>query len=164
MHQVYLLLGANLGEPYKQLESARHEIEIRMGTIERTSLIYRSQAWGVADQPEFLNQVLYLTTHLSPGKVLQEIHKIETVLGRIRGQRWGARIIDIDILYFDQEIIHRADLEIPHPYIQERNFTLLPLCEIAPDYLHPVFKKTNRALLEASQDSLDVKPWNHEAL
>lgn len=158
MHQVYLLLGANLGEPHKQLESAREEIAVRMGAIERISRIYRSQAWGVEDQPEFLNQVLYLKTQLSPRKVLQEIHKIETVLGRIRGRHWGARVIDIDILYFNQEIVHLTDLQIPHPYIQERNFTLIPLCEIAPDYLHPIFKKTNRELLEESQDSLNVKP------
>ena len=158
MHQVYLLLGANLGEPYQQLENARAEIAFRVGSIERVSQTYRSQAWGVEDQPEFLNQVLYLKTQLSPKKVLQEIQKIETVLGRIRGQHWGARMIDIDILYFNQEVIHLSDLQIPHPYIQERNFTLIPLCEIAPDYVHPVFKKTNRELLEESQDSLNVKP------
>lgn len=158
MHQVYLLLGANLGEPREQLKKALSEIKARIGPITQASRIYLSQAWGVEDQPEFLNQVLFLKTGLNAETVLTEIQKIETVLGRIRGQRWGARVIDIDILYFDHEIIHLTNLQIPHPYIQERNFTLIPLCEIAPDYRHPVFKKTNRMLLAESTDSLSVKP------
>lgn len=141
-----------------QLQLARREIESRIGRIEEQSKIYRSQAWGVEDQPEFLNQVLSLTTVMSAREVLQQIHKVETLLGRVREQRWGARVIDIDILYFDREVIQLPDLQIPHPYIQERNFTLLPLCEIAPDYLHPVFKKTNRTLLNESKDRLLVQP------
>lgn len=141
-----------------QLQLARREIESRIGRIEEQSKIYRSQAWGVEDQPEFLNQVLSLTTVMNAREVLQQIHKVETLLGRVREQRWGARVIDIDILYFDREVIQLPDLQIPHPYIQERNFTLLPLCEIAPDYLHPVFKKTNRTLLNESKDRLLVQP------
>jgi len=158
MHKVYLLLGANIGDPMRQLENAKTEIQARIGSIHRASKIYHSQAWGLEDQPDFLNQVVRSTTTLSAPQVLQEIHKIETVLGRIRGQRWGARLIDIDILYYDDHIIHLPDLQIPHPYIQERNFTLLPLNEIAPEYIHPVFKKTNQVLLEESSDTLQVKP------
>lgn len=158
MHKVYLLLGANIGDPMRQLENAKTEIQARIGSIDRASKVYHSQAWGLEDQPDFLNQVVRSTTTLSAPQVLQEIHKIETVLGRIRGQRWGARLIDIDILYYDDHIIHLPDLQIPHPYIQERNFTLLPLNEIAPEYIHPVFKKTNQVLLEESSDTLQVKP------
>lgn len=158
MHKVYLLLGANIGDPITQLQNAKTEIETRIGSIDRASQVYHSQAWGVEDQPDFLNQVVRTTTALNARQVLQEIHKIETVLGRIRGQRWGARLIDIDILYYDDQIIHLPDLQIPHPYIQERNFTLMPLNEIAPEYIHPVFKKSNHVLMEQSRDTLQVKP------
>lgn len=157
MNKVYLLLGANIGNPNKQLEDAKIEIEDRIGEITLQSKIYESEAWGVENQPVFLNQVILLETELSANKVLNEILKIEILLGRIRGQRWGSRIIDIDILYYNEDIIHTEDLQVPHPYIQERNFTLIPLVEIAEDYLHPIFKKSNKELLEESTDQLKVK-------
>src|SRR5690606_13756730 len=157
MNKVYLLLGANIGNPNKQLEDAKVEIEDRIGEITLQSKIYESEAWGVENQPVFLNQVILLETELSANKVLDEILKIEILLGRIRGQRWGSRIIDIDILYYNEDIIHTEDLQVPHPYIQERNFTLIPLVEIAEDYLHPIFKKSNKELLEESTDQLKVK-------
>lgn len=157
MNKVYLLLGANIGNPNKQLEDAKVEIEDRIGRITRQSKIYESEAWGVENQPVFLNQVILLETDLSANKVLNEILKIEILLGRIRGQRWGSRIIDIDILYYNEDIIHTEDLQVPHPYIQERNFTLIPLVEIAAEYSHPIFKKSNKELLEESTDQLNVK-------
>lgn len=157
MNKVYLLLGANIGNPNKQLEDAKVEIEDRIGEITLQSKIYESEAWGVENQPVFLNQVILLETELSANKVLNEILKIEILLGRIRGQRWGSRIIDIDILYYNEDIIHTQVLQVPHPYIQERNFTLIPLVEIAEDYLHPIFKKSNKELLEESTDQLKVK-------
>ncbi|MVZ61341.1 2-amino-4-hydroxy-6-hydroxymethyldihydropteridine diphosphokinase [Sphingobacterium humi] len=164
MNVVYLLLGANLGDPLKQLSDARAEIAERIGTIQQESAIYESEAWGVEDQPTFLNQVLMVHSTLSVQKVLQTSQQIERVLGRIRAQRWGSRVIDIDILYYNQEVIHETDLAVPHPYIQERNFTLIPLCEIAPDWEHPIFKKTNQQLLNASKDPLNVKLASHESL
>ncbi|WP_313261170.1 2-amino-4-hydroxy-6-hydroxymethyldihydropteridine diphosphokinase [Sphingobacterium sp.] len=157
MNKVYLLLGANIGNPNKQLEDAKVEIEDRIGKITRQSKFYESEAWGVENQPVFLNQVILLETDFSANKVLNEILKIEILLGRIRGQRWGSRIIDIDILYYNEDIIHTEDLQVPHPYIQERNFTLIPLVEIAADYSHPIFKKSNKELLEESTDQLNVK-------
>ena len=157
MNKVYLLLGANIGNPNKQLEDAKVEIEDRIGKITRQSKIYESEAWGVENQPVFLNQEILLETDFSANKVLNEILKIEILLGRIRGQRWGSRIIDIDILYYNEDIIHTEDLQVPHPYIQERNFTLIPLVEIAADYSHPIFKKSNKELLEESTDQLNVK-------
>ncbi len=157
MNKVYLLLGANIGNPNKQLEDAKVEIEDRIGRITRQSKIYESEAWGVENQPVFLNQVILLETDFSANKVLNEILKIEILLGRIRGQRWGSRIIDIDILYYNEDIIHTEDLQVPHPYIQERNFTLIPLVEIAAEYSHPIFKKSNKELLEESTDQLNVK-------
>lgn len=157
MNKVYLLLGANIGNPNKQLEDAKVEIEDRIGEITLQSKIYESEAWGVENQPVFLNQVILLETDFSANKVLNEILKIEILLGRIRGQRWGSRIIDIDILYYNEDIIHTEDLQVPHPYIQERNFTLIPLVEIAAEYSHPIFKKSNKELLEESTDQLNVK-------
>lgn len=157
MNKVYLLLGANIGNPNKQLEDAKVEIEDRIGKITRQSKIYESEAWGVENQPVFLNQVILLETDFSANKVLNEILKIEILLGRIRGQRWGSRIIDIDILYYNDDIIHTEDLQVPHPYIQVRNFTLIPLVEIAADYSHPIFKKSNKELLKESTDQLNVK-------
>ncbi len=164
MNTVYLLLGANIGKPDRQLQEARLEIEERIGKITHASKIYESEAWGVEDQPIFLNQVISIETPFSANKVLQTILQIELVLGRIRGQRWGSRVIDIDILYYNQEIIHTEDLQVPHPYIQERNFTLIPLTEIAPTYIHPIFKKTNQELLEESTDPLKVNIFKHEPL
>lgn len=157
MNIVYLLLGANIGNPNKQLDDAKIEIEDRIGKITSSSSIYESEAWGVENQPVFLNQVIQVETEFSANKVLNDILKIELLLGRIRGQRWGSRIIDIDILYYNSDIIHTDELQVPHPYIQERNFTLIPLVEIAADYIHPIFKKSNKELLEESTDILKVK-------
>ena len=157
MNTAYLLLGANIGNPVQQLQDARAEITDRIGPIIQASSLYESEAWGVEDQPIFLNQVIQVETEHTVQRVLQDIMKIEILLGRIRGQRWGSRIIDIDILYFNSEIVHEEDLQVPHPYIQERNFTLIPLVEIAADYIHPIFKKSNTELLHESTDPLNVK-------
>src|SRR5690606_39368279 len=120
------------------------EIETRIGQIILKSKVYESQAWGVENHPAFLNQVLFIETELSAQKVLHDILQIELVLGRIRGQRWGSRLIDIDILYYNNETIHSEDLQVTHPYIQDRNFTLISLAEIAPKYIHPISKITNK--------------------
>ena len=157
MNTAYLLLGANIGNPVQQLQDARAEITDRIGPITQASSLYESEAWGVEDQPIFLNQVIQVETEHTVQRVLQDIMKIEILLGRVRGQRWGSRIIDIDILYFNSEIVHEEDLQVPHPYIQERNFTLIPLVEIAADYIHPIFKKSNTELLQESTDPLNVK-------
>ncbi|MCT1524461.1 2-amino-4-hydroxy-6-hydroxymethyldihydropteridine diphosphokinase [Sphingobacterium hotanense] len=162
MNIVYLLTGANIGNPRQQLNDAKIEIAERVGKIIKESSIYESEAWGVEDQPIFLNQVLEVITPHSASKVLQTIQQIELVLGRIRTQRWGSRTIDIDILYYNTDIIHEPDLQVPHPYIQERNFTLIPLTEIAPNFEHPIFKKTNQQLLMDSKDPLNVNIAKHE--
>lgn len=162
MNIVYLLTGANIGDPRQQLKDAKVEIAERVGKIIKESSVYESEAWGVEDQPIFLNQVLEVITPLSAAKVLQTIQQIELVLGRIRAQRWGSRTIDIDILYYNNDIIHEPDLQVPHPYIQERNFTLIPLSEIAPNFEHPIFRKTNQQLLMDSKDPLNVNIAKHE--
>ncbi|QQT24544.1 2-amino-4-hydroxy-6-hydroxymethyldihydropteridine diphosphokinase [Sphingobacterium spiritivorum] len=156
MNQTYLLLGANLGEPLVMLAEARIQIEHHIGRLTSLSGLYESEAWGLEDQPNFINQVIKVETMLSPDDLLKQTQKIETKLGRIRHEKWGARIIDIDILYYNNSCIHQENLIIPHPYIQERNFVLAPLTEIAADFEHPVLHKTNLVLFQNCKDSLFV--------
>jgi 2-amino-4-hydroxy-6-hydroxymethyldihydropteridine diphosphokinase len=147
MKGVYLLLGSNLGDSKAVLQIARTHIEERIGRVIAASSIYLSKAWGIQNQPDFLNQVLELDTALRPSQVLKEILEIERELGRIRYQKWGTRIIDIDILYFGEEILESPELNIPHPENQNRNFVLVPIAEIAPDFIHPVLKRTQKELM-----------------
>lgn len=157
MNQVFLLLGSNLGAPLNQLRKARHEIEKKIGSIAIQSSIYESEAWGVLDQPLFYNQVICVSCSTSPIETLSILQNIEKTLGRVREIKWGARIIDIDILYFNQEIIESDRLTIPHPYIQDRRFTLVPLVEIAPQLMHPILGVTQQELLIRCPDNLKVK-------
>ena len=149
---VFLLLGSNLGERLQILKSAAGLIEERVGTIRAASSIYETAPWGVLDQPVFLNQVLEVQTELMPEEVLRIILEIEHELGRIRYERWGARVIDIDMLYFNDLVLDSARLTLPHPRLHERRFTLVPLAEIAPDFLHPLLQKTSRELLDNCTD------------
>ncbi len=157
MNKVYILLGANLGNPMKQLTDAKKLIGKELGKITIESSVYESEAWGIEDQPVFLNQVLLLETTLNAFDVLQGCLHIEQSLGRIRKEKWSARMIDIDILYFNEEHIESENLAVPHPYLHLRKFTLIPLCEIAGDYIHPVLQKTNDELLAVNIDPLSVK-------
>lgn len=160
MNKVYILLGANLGAPFEQLGKAREAIETNVGKIVAASKIYESEAWGVEDQPVFLNQVLCVETACSPIETLDSIQAIETDLGRVRLSKWGARVIDIDILYFNDEVIADERLSVPHPYIQERRFTLVPLAEIAPLFDHPKLGLNSETLLARCADKLNVTRYN----
>ncbi|MCF2445240.1 2-amino-4-hydroxy-6-hydroxymethyldihydropteridine diphosphokinase [Dyadobacter sp. CY345] len=150
--KVFLLLGSNLGERLQILQSAAGMVEERVGTIRAASSIYETAPWGVLDQPVFLNQILEVQTELMPEEVLRIILEIEHELGRIRYERWGARVIDIDILYFNDLVQDSARLTLPHPRLHERRFTLIPLTEIAPDFLHPLLQKTSLELLADCDD------------
>ncbi|WP_221389791.1 2-amino-4-hydroxy-6-hydroxymethyldihydropteridine diphosphokinase [Dyadobacter sp. NIV53] len=154
---VFLLLGSNLGERLQVLRSAVELIEEQIGQIKSASSVYETAPWGVLDQPAFLNQVIELQTVLDPEEVLRIILAIEQELGRVRYERWGARVIDIDILYFQDLILDSARLTIPHPRLHERRFTLAPLAEIAPDFIHPVFHKSSAQLLAVCTDNSEVK-------
>lgn len=154
---VYILLGANLGNPKEQIESAYNLLSTKIGKVIAVSSLYKSEAWGIEDQPIFYNQVLCFETILNPTNCLLICQQIELELGRVREKKWGARVIDIDILYYNNEIIKTEKLIIPHPFIHLRNFTLIPLNEVAPDYIHPVLNKTNNQLLSNSEDKLQVQ-------
>lgn len=153
----YLLLGTNLGDRKKNLTTAITSIENHLGKIIQKSSIYESEAWGFHDQPAFYNQVVKLITSFSPEELLKKITLIEKKMGRVRHEKWKERLIDIDILYFNDLIINTRQLVIPHPQIQNRRFTLVPLCEISADEIHPVLKKSNLELMEELSDSLRVK-------
>jgi 2-amino-4-hydroxy-6-hydroxymethyldihydropteridine diphosphokinase len=156
MKGVYLLLGSNLGQREKTLQSARQLIEKRCGKIVNTSMIYRSEAWGIENQPDFLNQVVELETDRDATSLLQTILEIEKELGRIRYKKWHERIIDIDILYFGTQIIDAKDLKVPHPENQNRNFVLAPMVEVAPEFIHPRLGISQREMLARSTDPLKV--------
>lgn len=158
--KVYLGLGSNLGNREENLQIAQGFIEEKFDTIISLSSIYETAAWGLTEQNAFLNQVICIETTFHPTDVLQIVLEIEKSMGRIREQKWGARIIDIDILYYSNKIITLPNLSIPHPFIQERRFVLVPLCEIAGEFIHPKFQQTNLELLEKCQDSGEIKEFH----
>ena len=154
---VFLLLGSNLGDRMQVMQSALELIRKDVGVITSISSVYETAPWGVLNQPSFLNQVAEVKTLLAPEEVLRIILDIEHELGRVRYERWGARVIDIDILFFQDLIMNGARLTVPHPRLHERRFTLVPLTEIAPFYIHPVLGKSLLQLLEECADDSDVK-------
>jgi 2-amino-4-hydroxy-6-hydroxymethyldihydropteridine diphosphokinase len=158
MNSAYLLIGGNLGNRIENLTKAISAIEKDIGKIIKVSAIYQTASWGITDQPDFLNQVLLVTTKFSAEQTMQIILSIENKMGRIRTLKNASRIIDIDILFFNDEIISSRHLTIPHPEIQNRKFALIPLNEIASEFIHPVFKKSIQNLLSTSKDKLKVKP------
>lgn len=156
MKKVYFLLGSNMGDSTAQLGLARKKITQKIGKITRMSSLYKTAAWGNTQQPDFINQVIIVETHLSPETTLELALAIESIMGRTRLVKNEPRVIDIDILFFDKAIIQTANLIIPHPLIQDRNFVLTPLNELSPRFKHPVFKETVHALKQNCPDKLAV--------
>lgn len=153
MNNVYLMIGGNIGNRLDNLEKARNSIDKRCGPIQKQSSIYETEAWGMKDQPAFYNQALCIETSLSPEALMNMLLMIETSMGRERLIPLGPRTIDLDILYYNQTIIEATGLIIPHPRLAARNFVLAPMVEIAPDFEHPILKKTSLQLYEASTDT-----------
>lgn len=133
------------------------ELEQTVGTIVAKSSLYETAAWGKEDQPDFLNMALCIETSLTPEQLLQATQTIEQHLGRQRDVKWGQRTLDIDILFYGSEIVNLPNLKVPHPYIQDRRFALVPLHEIAPQLVHPGLAKTIAALLQNCPDKLEVR-------
>jgi len=159
MNNVYLLIGGNVGNRLENLQQAIIALNQTCGDIVRQSSIYETAAWGKTDQQAFLNQALLLVTRFTAPELLQHTLAAENLLGRVRQERYGPRIIDIDILFFNNDIVRKPDLTIPHPEVQNRRFALTPLDELAPGLVHPVLQKTVHQLLEECKDELEVKRW-----
>lgn len=132
-------------------------IGTELGPIIKLSSVYETAPWGKSDQPNYLNQGVQIETNFEPTELLSRCLKIEGQLGRVRDEKWGARLIDIDIIYFDNQIMNSKNLIIPHPRMAERKFVLEPLTEISPDFIHPLLKKTNKELLTDCKDQLSIK-------
>lgn len=158
MHSVFLLTGSNLGDRATQLSACIAALQNCAGTVTASSRVYETEAWGKEGLPPHLNQALHLSTTLSPLELLDVIHDIEYRLGRVRQEKWGVRAVDIDIIYYDDNVLNLPQLTIPHPLMQERRFVLQPLCEIAAAYLHPLLRKTTAELLSSCTDPLAVTP------
>lgn len=146
MHTVYLALGTNLGNRQANLKAAREALSPQM-SIKAKSHVYETPPWGYADQADFLNQALKVETYLEPEALLKHLKRLEVALGRVPSIQNGPRLIDIDILFYDDLVMDTPGLVIPHPRLHERNFVLVPLNDIAPDLVHPEFKKTVQELL-----------------
>ena len=159
MNKTYLLLGSNLGNSKTQLANAIRNIERQIGKATRQSYIYSTAAWGNTNQPDFLNQVIIVATKLNAEQTMQTILSIEKKMGRLRTIKNAPRIIDIDILFFNKEIIDLPLLTIPHPQIQNRRFVLVPLNQLSPNMKHPILKKTVHQLLMHCKDKLNVKKF-----
>ena len=145
MAQAVLLLGGNIGDRYFYLSKAKEFISKRLGTLRKASSIYETEAWGFDSNDKFLNQVLVVQTNLSPHELLDKTQKIEQLLGRVRNinqMGYSSRVIDIDILFYDSEIIETPNLQIPHLQLHHRKFALIPLAEIIPFWIHPILGET----------------------
>ena len=157
MNIVYLQLGSNIGDREQQLKNAISKIKERLGHITNSSKVYESSPWRVDGQPNYLNQVLEIKTKMTANTVLSTALDIEDYLGRKRIEKWGERLIDIDIIFYNHEIIETAELCIPHKHMHERRFVLTPLIEIASNYLHPKYNKTVADLLLECNDIESVE-------
>lgn len=163
MTKLYILLGGNLGDKQLIFSETRKQLAWQLGPISKQSAIYETEPWGFESADMFWNQALEIETELSPEEILVRSHNIEHELGRIRQKnQYGSRVIDIDILFYGGRVINQERLTIPHPRIQDRKFVLVPLGEIAPGLMHPVFQKTIEQLIEECTDQLAVKKLKTE--
>ncbi|MFC5626951.1 2-amino-4-hydroxy-6-hydroxymethyldihydropteridine diphosphokinase [Algoriphagus winogradskyi] len=153
-----LILGGNKGDRNALLTSAVKAVS-ELGEVTAKSKVYETEAWGGVAKGPFLNQIVEIETTYSPFEILNFIQKIEIVLGRKRDEHWGDRTMDIDIIYFGGQVIEAVELEIPHPYLSERKFVLIPLAEILPDFIHPITGKSSLQMLKECRDKSEVKEF-----
>ena len=158
MHQVFLSIGGNLGNKRSNFDKVYTHIQNELGSIILRSSVYETPAWGFDAEDPFWNQVLCIETHLNPSEILEIINKIDAAFGRKRiSEGYSSREMDVDILYFDSEVFKTEDLNIPHPLLHNRLFVLVPLAEIAPDFVHPVLQLTSNEMLNICEDKSEIK-------
>ncbi len=157
LHKAFILLGSNQGQRKEFLQKARLQIDEQCGSISSESSLYETAAWGNTRQAAFLNQVVVISTTLRPDELMSTLLEIEAALGRVRTEKYGPRTIDLDILFYDDLVYHSSIVTLPHPAIQDRRFVLIPLQELSPDKVHPVYRKTITTLLNECADKLEVK-------
>jgi len=158
MKKVFLGLGTNMGKRADNLRTAVQSIETDIGRVVKTSSVYETEPWGFLSEEQFLNMVVGVETELTPSGLMAKILSIETLLGRERGEKqYVSRVIDIDILLYEDQIIQEKNLKIPHPLMHERRFVLEPLCEIEQDLIHPLLGKPFKYLLSKCEDSSKVQ-------
>ncbi|MGB3780744.1 MAG: 2-amino-4-hydroxy-6-hydroxymethyldihydropteridine diphosphokinase [Tunicatimonas sp.] len=154
---IYLLLGTNLGDRAVNLRRATQRLEEAVGPVAETSSCYETAAWGVTEQPAFHNQVVRIKTTLGHEALLRTLQQIERQLGKVKVAHWRERLIDLDILYYGNRVVRTPWLTLPHPQLHHRRFTLVPLSELAPQFVHPMLGKTQQELLAVCTDRLAVK-------
>jgi 2-amino-4-hydroxy-6-hydroxymethyldihydropteridine diphosphokinase len=157
MSTAYILLGSNQNQPLLQLNHALQGIEEHIAPICKASSVYKTAAWGNTQQPAFYNQVIEVGYNQKPIDLLEQLLLLENQMGRVRQTKWEPRIIDLDILFFDKVISNQPRLSLPHPYLHERMFTLVPLNEIAPKLIHPKLGLSINDLLHLCTDPLKVE-------
>lgn len=157
MEQIFLGLGTNVAPKEAYLSEVKTAIEEEVGPIVRASSLYETAAWGKTDQSDFMNQVIEIRSQLPAIVLLDTVLAIEKKMGRVRVEKWAERIIDIDLLFYGQEMIQEARLVVPHPFISVRNFVLAPMVEIAPDFIHPVAQQSIATLYKQCPDQLTVR-------
>jgi len=160
-HTVYLSLGTNIGNRAENLKQAITSLPPQM-RVKKKSKVFETPPWGYTDQEPFLNQVVKVTTYLEPEPLLKHLKRLEVALGRKATFRYGPRLIDLDILFFDDLVLDTPILTIPHPHVHDRGFVLVPMMDIAPDHMHPVMKKSIREMI-ALCSTEGIVPYDPDA-